>query len=122
MDGGDDELNEVVFAGLVKERVPEVAAVPGGPLVKLRRVIRRLIKARKHRGDEDGGVVERVLSCGDKLFLHGLWRKMHVRTDGTKVGNDAKNALGLGAVVPFGCKRSRILARSLGGVLAACDA
>lgn len=50
-DGGHDEFDEIVFAGLVDEGMPEIAAISSSALVKLRCRIARLVIASEQRRD-----------------------------------------------------------------------
>lgn len=94
-DGWHDEFDPVVLVGLVDEAVPEIAAIAGGALVKLGSLIGGLMIAGEKSGDEERGIVEAVLGCGNELFLDRLRWKMGKGADRAEVGEDSQDALGL---------------------------
>ena len=49
----------------------------------------------KQGGQYERRVVEAILGGGDKLFVYRLWRQVSICADGTEVGKDAEDALGL---------------------------
>jgi len=57
--------------------------------------VRGYVVAGDGERDEDGGVVEGIFKGCGELLLDGLGGELYVGTDGTKVGEDAEDALGL---------------------------
>jgi hypothetical protein len=100
---GHDELDEVVFAGLVDGGMPEVAAVTDAPFAELGVLVAALVIERDDGGEDDRRVVERVFAGGDELLLDRLGRQLGAGADRAKVGDNAKDALGLavGMLVRF---------------------
>ena len=94
-DGGNDELDHVVFDGLIDIGVPVVASESGEALVKLGCGVAGLRLCGDDAGKDEGGVVEAILRGGDELVFDGLGREDGACADGSKVGDDAKDALGL---------------------------
>jgi hypothetical protein len=94
-DGGDDGFDEEVFAGLVDGCVPEVAAVGDAASTELGVRVGFEVVAGEGQGNEEGGVVEGVFAGGDELVFHRLGWEFNIGADGTEVGKDAEDAMGL---------------------------
>ena len=86
---GDEELHEIVFAGLVEGGVPEVASVADTAVMELGGLGGGVIVDGNDGGQDDGAVVEAVSGGVHELFADGLGRELVGGADGAEVGNDA---------------------------------
>ena len=93
--GGHDEFGLVIFVHLVGEGVPIITTVPDRSLMKFRVRVLGLANSREDRDEDKVGVVEGVLGAFFELLLKGFGGKFCIRRDGTEIGNDAEDALGL---------------------------
>ena len=84
-----------VFGGCIGEGVPVVAGVAFYSLMELGIGVAVHGKACLDAGDEEGGVVEGVVTGGDELLFGGLRGKLDIGGDGAEVRHDAEDALGL---------------------------
>src|SRR5580698_5435317 len=92
---GEDALNPQIFVRLIREGMPEIAAVPGCSLAKLRIRSLRLRDACLTRHKDDGGVVEAVFKRCLELVLCRVGWQLYVSAHRAKVRHDAQDALGL---------------------------
>ena len=94
-DGGVDTADQKVFVGGIGESVPVVAAVTDGAVSELGVGVAVEGEASLDARDQERRVVEAIAGCQmDLLFWRHGW-KFGVCGDGTEVGHDAKDSLGL---------------------------
>ncbi len=94
--GGNDGFDEEVFLGLVGGGVPEIAGIAEATAAELGVGVGAEGVAGEGGGDEDGGVVERVLEGGGEFGLDGHRWKFFVGADGAEVGDDPEDAFAAG--------------------------
>ena len=93
-DGGNDELDPVIFAGLVHAGMPEITPIARRTLMKLRSgwwPSNRLQLPRESRSTNN----RNCRAWRHELFFDGLRRQFIVGADSAEVGKDAEDALGL---------------------------
>ena len=96
-----DTLHPQVLVRLVSKGVPEIAAIAGRALAKLRIRVLRLGYAGLPGGERNRRVVEALKRRSLELLLRGLRRQLLIRAHGTEIRNDAENTFGLLALIPI---------------------